>query len=588
MANPTSPSRAADPLSVAVRAARLHLAAAALFSGLVNLLYLAPSIFMLQVYDRVVPTRGGATLIVMIAILIVTLAVFAILDLVRMRLLLRASIRLEKLAAPAILRRVLGAGSGSAGDRTAALRNFETIRGTMTGPAIVALFDAPWTPVYVLVCFLLHPWIGALAIAAMVLLGLIALAGERATRDGVAAAAAGGTLTNRSQDYSVGAAEVARVLGMRDVIVRRHLAERAATVGRQGQVAATSGSFLAITKFLRLLFQSLALALGAWLAIQQNISAGAIFAASLLVGRALQPVEQILGSWKNVASARVAWRGLSSFLAHSPADEPRTALPTPAGRIEVRDVRVGAPGEAGTERRILDMVSFTAEPGEVVALVGPSGAGKSTLLRVLAGAIVPAGGEVRIDGARVSDWDGEALGQHIGYLPQTPTLFPATVRENIARLCDVAEQDRATLDAAVVDAARRAGAHETILRFPQGYDTMLAIRENGGLSAGQRQLVAIARAVFGRPRLLLLDEPNAHLDSGGEAMLAQMLEQAKAAGITVVVSTHRPGLLKAVDKVLLLSDGAVQFFKPRDEAMAPPPAPARGTVASLHGQGARA
>ncbi|QQV76956.1 type I secretion system permease/ATPase [Sphingomonas aliaeris] len=551
-------------LTEALRSARRHFWAAALFSGLVNLLYLAPSLFMLQVYDRVVPTRGGATLVVLILILIAALGVFAVLDLVRMRLLLRASVRLEKLAAPAILDLVLGAGRVTTVERTTALRQFNAIRGTLTGPAIVALFDAPWTPIYILVCFMLHAWIGAMAIAAMVVLTIVAIAGERATRNDLAAAGAGEGALSRSQDYSVAASEVARVLGMRGALVHRHLGERASIVAQQGVVAATSGGFLAATKFLRMLFQSLALALGAWLAIQQSISAGAIFAASLLIGRALQPVEQILGAWKNVSSARVAYQGLSAFLTRNTAPVSRTALPDPEGKIEVSGVTVRVPGG---HRPILKNIGFTVAPGEVVALVGPSGAGKSTLLRVLSGAIDPDEGEVRLDGASLADWDREALGRHMGYLPQTPTLFPATVRANIARLQTTTGDDTAALDAQVIEAARRAGAHEVILRFAQGYDTMLTVREGGGLSAGQRQLVALARAVFGRPRVLLLDEPNAHLDISGEAMLTELLKQARAAGITVIVSTHRTGLLHAADRILLLRDGEVQFFKSREDAM---------------------
>jgi ATP-binding cassette subfamily C protein len=561
----------AGPLAGALKAARHHFWAAGLFSGLVNLLYLAPSLFMLQVYDRVVPTRGTTTLMLLIVMLAVALAVFATLDMVRMRLLLRASVRLEKLAAPAILNRVLGAGGATPAERTSALRNFDTLRGTLTGPAIVALFDAPWAPIYIIVCFLLHPWIGVMALVATMLLAAIAFASERATRRGVATAAERTGAVVRAQDYSVASAELIRVLGMRDALVRRHLIERADLVRGQGQVAATSGGYLAATKFLRLLFQSLALALGAWLAIRQSISGGAIFAASLLIGRALQPVEQILGAWKNVLGAQSAYKGLAGFLARSAATTEHVALPAPAGRIEVCGLTVQAPG---SDRAILKDVSFSVSPGEVIALVGPSGAGKSTLLRAMVGAIEGDSGEVRLDGARLSDWDGEALGRQIGYMPQTPTLFPASVHANISRFAGAFADDTAALDAQVIDAAKRAGAHEVILRLANGYGTMLAMRESGGLSAGQRQLVALSRALFGQPRLLFLDEPNAHLDMQGEATLMETLKQARARGVTVIVSTHRTGLLQAADRILLLRDGEVQFFKTRDEAMSPQPGPA--------------
>ncbi len=567
-----------SPLSAALWAARRHFWAAGLFSGLVNLLYLAPSLFMLQVYDRVVPTRGGGTLVLLIIVLVVALAVFAVLDLVRMRLLLRASIRLEKLAAPAILHRVLGAGGTTSAERIAAARQFDVLRGTLTGPAIIALFDAPWAPIYIVTCFLLHPAIGTMALVAILLLTGLAVVGERATKRGVAQAGDWTAGVARSQDYSVAAAEVARALGMREALVRRHLLERARLVQRQGEVAGQSGGYLAATKFLRLLFQSLALALGAWLAIRQSISAGAIFAASLLIGRALQPVEQILGAWKNVLGARAAYRGLSAFLAKGDATAPRTALPAVRGHVEVRGVTVRAPG---SDRAILKDVGFTVAPGEVVALVGPSGAGKSTLLRALVGAIEPEAGEIRIDGASLADWDRERLGRQTGYMPQTPTLFPATVHANIARFSGAFGSDRAALDAAVIEAAQRAGAHQAILRLPNGYDTMLTIREDGGLSAGQRQLVALARALFGRPRLLFLDEPNAHLDASGEAALAALLDEARAQGTSVVVSTHRNGLLQSADRILLLRDGEIQFDRSRDDALRmPPPAGARAPEGS--------
>lgn len=542
----------ANPIGEALAAARQHFIWAALFSGLVNLLYLVPSIFMLQVYDRVVPTRGAATLAMLVLILAVSLAVLSLLDVARMRLLLRASIRLEKQAAAPLLRRILGATAAPVGDRAAAIRNFDTLRGVLTGPAILALLDAPWTPIYLLVCFLIHPLIGGFALAASILLTGIALASEQTTKSGAAQAQQRAGAQARLQDYAVHAAEIVRALGMREATVLRHRESRAALVADQGRLAETSGAFLAATKFLRLLFQSLALGLGAWLAIEQRISMGAIFAASLLVGRALAPVEQILSSWKNVLAARAAYVGLAAFLKLPDDSGPRTAMPAPRGEVSVQSVTVRAPG---SERLLLNNVSLSASPGEIVALIGPSGAGKSTLLRVIAGAIVPDSGEVRIDGTHLADWDREALGAAVGYAPQTPMLFPATVHANISRFAPVRGRD---VDEQVVAAAHAAGAHETIQRFAQGYDTMLTIREAGGLSAGQRQLVSLARALFGRPALVLLDEPNAHLDVNGEAVLMKTLTMLKEGGATVIVSTHRTSLLQVVDRMLLVRDGAVE------------------------------
>ena len=558
-----------NPLRAALRACRRHFWAAALFSGLVNVLYLVPSIFMLQVYDRVVPTRGGSTLLVLVLILAFSLVVFAILDSVRMRLLLRASVRLEKMAAPSILHRILGATGATSVERVQAMRDFDTLRGTLTGPAIVAIFDAPWAPIYIIISFLLHPWIGALALGASLMLIGIALWSEAATRRGVREAGQRTGMTYRSQEYSVQASEVARSLGMRGAMVERHLVERTELVRLQGEVAATSGTFLAATKFLRLLFQSLALGLGAWLAINQSISAGSIFAASLIIGRALQPVEQILGALRNVLAARNAYRSLDQFCKLPDVTAPRTSLPAPVGRIEVENVTVRAPG---TDRVLLSDLSFTVEPGQIVALVGPSGAGKSTLLRVLAGALDPDEGEVRIDGARLNDWNRDDLGQHIGYMPQTPTLFPASVHANISRFAAFGRARSEIIDRQVIAAAQAAGAHELILRFMHGYETRLQIREGGGLSAGQRQLVALARALYGSPKVLLLDEPNAHLDMQGEARLLETFASLREQKATVIVSTHRTGLLQAADKILLLRDGHIQLFENREVALRPEPA----------------
>ena len=569
-----------NPLRAALRASKRHFMFAGIFSGLINVLYLAPSIYMLQVYDRVVPTRGVSTLVVLSIILAVSLVVFAVLDAVRMRLLLRASNRLEKMAAANILHRILGAGGATPGQRAQAMRDFDTLRGTLTGPAIVAIFDAPWAPIYILISWLIHPLIGVLALVSSLILIALAVASDLSTRKQLAEAGQRTTASYRSQDYSIQASEVARALGMRNALVTRHLVERADLARRQGAIAGTSGAFLAATKFLRLLLQSLALGLGAYLAIKQEISAGAIFAASLILGRALQPVEQILNAMRNVLSAQNAYKGLNEFCRLPDVTVERTSLPKPVGRIEVDGLTVRAPG---SDRVLLDDLSFTIEPGQIVALVGPSGAGKSTLLRALAGAIEPDAGEVRVDGARLADWNREELGRQLGYMPQTPTLFPTTVHANISRFRGFIEDGGEELDREVIAAARMAGAHELILQFQQGYDTQLVMREGGGLSAGQRQVVALARALFGSPQILFLDEPNAHLDMAGEARLMATLGELRARGATVVVSTHRTGLLQAVDKVMLLRDGAIQVYDDRAKVIRPAPPVVDGPVGKNEG-----
>jgi ATP-binding cassette subfamily C protein len=571
-----------NPLQSALKACKRHFWAVGIFSGLINLLYLAPAIFMLQVYDRVVPTRGVSTLIVLSIILAVTLIVFALLDTVRIRLLLRASIRLEKMAAGNILHRIVGTSGASAVQRAQAMRDFDTLRGTLTGPAIIALFDAPWAPIYIIISWLIHPLIGVLALFSSLLLVAVAVASDWAVKKSVADVSSRTNQAYRSQDYSIQASEVARALGMREAVVVRHLAERADLARRQADIASSSGSFLAATKFLRLFLQSMALALGAYLAIHQEISAGAIFAASLILGRALQPVEQILNAMKNVLSAQNAYKSLNRFCRLPDVTAPRMSLPTPKGRLEVEGVTVRVPG---SDRVLLDNLNFVVEPGQIVALVGPSGAGKSTLLRTLAGAIIPDEGEVRVDGARLGDWNPDELGQHVGYMPQTPTLFPASVHANISRFRSLTGSSEG-LDQEVLAAAKLAGAHEVILRFEHGYDTFLAVREGGGLSSGQRQLVALARALFGAPAIFYLDEPNAHLDISGETQLMNTLQELKARGATVIVSTHRTGLLQVVDKVMLLRDGAIQIYDDRAKVIRPAPSveePPKGEQLNQHG-----
>lgn len=545
----------------ALEACRRHFLYAALFSGLINILYLAPSIFMLQVYDRVVPTRGTPTLVLLLVVLAFALVVLALMDLARMQLLQRASVRLENRAAGPLLNQILGADGLPPAARSQALRDFDMLRGTLTGPAIIAVFDAPWAPIYIIVSFLLHPWLGVLALVSAIALAALAWASERSTETDIREANASHTEIGRLQEFSLQASEVARALGMRRALVGRHLVDRARLAILQGGVARRSARFLALTKFLRLLLQSVALAVGAWLAIEQQISAGAIFAAALILGRALQPIEQILGALKNMLSARSAYCSLVRFSDTACFDPDRTALPPPQGRLAVQGISVLA---GAGERPILRDISFWAEPGELVALIGPSGAGKSTLLRMLAGALDPADGEIRIDGARHCDWDRDLLGRHIGYMPQDPTLFPATIHANICRLASFVDGDRQELDRRVIEAAQLAGAHDIILGLPKAYDTDLSGRV-GGLSAGQRQAVALARALYGAPSLVLLDEPNAHLDSEGEARLIATFAELKKRKATLVVSTHRTGILQVADKVLVLRDGEVQAFGSRDE-----------------------
>lgn len=536
----------------------------ATFSALLNLLFLVPMLYMLQIYDRVIPTRGNVTLLFLTLVLVFGLGTLAALDFIRSRLLVRASIRLDRQLAGVLLDTSL-----ARRDRTfdavarQSMREFDTLRQALTGPAIVALCDAPWSPIYILVCFLIHPLIGALVLVGAVLLILIALRNHAATSAPLQSASEAAARAYASQEQVLAGAENVRALGMRQAMVRRHLAERDAMMQLQSGASFAGGGYVTMSKFLRLLLQSLALGLGAWLAIGNSVSAGAVFAASFLAGRALQPIEQLLGTWRTVAQARGAYEKLNALLSGREADTAMTQLPAPEGRVDVEQLTVlNATGDGA----ILAGLSFQLHPGEVVAVVGPSGSGKSTLLRMLSGAGRPDRGMIRVDHASVLDWDPEQLAAYIGFLPQNVSLFAGTVKENIARFQDTQSGDE-DVDAKAIAAAKACFAHELILQLRNGYDAVLGWG-GSGLSAGQAQRIGVARALYGDPPIILLDEPNAHLDSAGEAQLVETLLALKARNATVLVVAHRMGVLSAVDRIMVLRDGRIEAFGSRDEIVA--------------------
>jgi ATP-binding cassette subfamily C exporter for protease/lipase len=347
---------------------------------------------------------------------------------------------------------------------------------------------------------------------------------------------------------------------MRRAIVRRHLHEREVMFALQTQASFAASGYVTLTRFSRLALQSLALGVGALLAVNNHISAGAIFAASFLISRALSPIEQVLGAWKSLVQARGAYRTLNDLFIEEGLEPARTQLPAPTGRLTVESLTVLNPRRDGA---ILSDIGFGVEAGEIVGIIGPSGAGKSTLVRLIAGAAAPDRGAIRFDGADRKDWDPERLGEHIGFMPQEATLFAGSIKANISRFQNFTAEDPAAVDVQVIEAARRSGAHEMILRLPQGYDTELSLGGRG-LSAGQAQRIALARALYGSPNLLILDEPNAHLDAEGEALLLETLAEVKARGGTVLIVAHRTGVLAALDKLMVLRDGRLELYGPRD------------------------
>lgn len=543
----------------ALNACRKHIGFVLLFSAGLNLLYLAPSIYMLQVYDRVLASGAVLTLIYLTVVLVASLLVLAFLDATRVRLLAAMAKRLDRMVAPHVLLAALTREGREAAKQSQPLREFDTLRMAMTGPPALAAVDAPWTPIYIAVCFLIHPLIGALALGGGLLLIAVAYINQASMHSALQATdqATGAMYNLHASDAGQG--ESARALGMQQALVRRQLAMRE-TMSRATYETGRSGAFYtSSTKFLRLVLQSAALGLGAYLALQQEISAGGIIAGSILCSRAFAPLELIVGAWRQFEQGRHAYGVLTAVLKTQEEQRSYTELPTPKAALAVEGVgvRIG-------DRVLLNGVSFRVEPGKIIGVIGPSGAGKTTLMRAVAGAVIPDAGAVRLDGARLTDWPPEKIGRYIGYLPQEVALFAGTIGQNIARF-DAG--DAAEIDRAIVAAATAAGIHELILTLPKGYDT--EIGPNGrGLSAGQAQRVALARALYRDPVLLVLDEPNAHLDQDGEAALIEALKAARARGASALVVAHRAGFMSVTDGLMVLRDGRIEMYGPRDQVIA--------------------
>ena len=560
MAGPAEQKAAPSALQAALDACRRHIGFVILFSAALNLLYLAPSLYMLQVYDRVLTSGGILTLVYLSLVLFACLAVLAFLDATRVRLLLSMARRLDRMLAPPVLLAGLQREGRSAAGQAHILREFDALRGALTGPPAVAAVDAPWAPVYIAVCFLIHPWIGVLALLGGVGLVVIAFINQRAMSGPLKASeqASGAMYGLQLADANQG--DTARALGMQNALVERQMRARAKLNDSLNASGGANAIYSATTKFTRLALQSAALGLGAYLALQQEISAGGIIAASILCSRAFAPLELIVGAWRQFEQGRQAYGIISDVLWTQEMQRDFTALPAPAGVLSVEGVTIRAPSG---DRFLIANASFRGEPGDIIGVIGPSGAGKTTLMRAVAGAYLPDGGAVRLDGAKLTDWDPDALGRHIGYLPQEVALFGGTVGENISRFDSLSSG----VDADIVAAAKAAGAHEMILSLPRGYDTEIGM-SGRGLSAGQAQRVALARALYGDPVLIVLDEPNAHLDQDGENALISSLKAASTRGACSVVVAHRTGFMTIVNKLLVVSDGRIEAFGPRDQILA--------------------
>lgn len=548
---------AGTPLELALSEARRVVAPLILFGAGINLLLLTSPIFMMQVFDRVLTSGRPETLVFLTLIAVIALGVLGALDMVRMRMLSRVGIWLEKRLAPDVLQMCLRArlmGSEVTGQ---ALRDLGALRGFISGQGVLALCDAPCAPLFLLVLLGMHLELGALAIVSAVVLFSLAVLNEYLSRAPLRDEARSSITDRETAEQALKNAEALKAMGMLPGFLVRWAERNTETLAAQLDAGERGAVVMGLSKFLRLTVQILILALGAFLVLKGELTSGGMIAASIILGRALAPVEQSIGAWKSFVTARYAYGRLKVLFTKTRSARQPMRLPPPRGRIAVEQVFFLPPN---APEPVIKGVDFTLEPGEALGVIGPSAAGKSTLCRLLVGVWEPTRGHVRLDGADLRNWEPKDLGQHIGYLPQDVELFAGTIKDNIARLA--VDPD----PSAVLEAAKLAGVHDMILGLSQGYDTEIGL-DGGLLSGGQRQRIGLARALYGRPRLLVLDEPNANLDSEGEQALQEALAQAKSWGATLVVVAHQPGILRPVDKVLLLMSGQVRYFGPRDQLM---------------------
>ena len=529
----------------------------ALFSFCTNLLYLAPALFMLQVFDRVLSTGSVETLQVLLAGTVVALAIMLLLDYLRASLQAVLGNLVEERLAPGVIEALVQrAAHAPHALQTEGVRDVGLLKNLLASNGLTALFDAPWAPLYLALIWAFHPALGWGALLALTLMLALAWLNDRTSRGALEALQKDGQRAGRYVESSLRNAELLQALGMTGALLARWEALQGRLTAAQGGAARAGAVFGALTRSMRQAISILMLALGAWLVLTGQASPGVMIATTVLLGRAVAPVEQLVGSWRSLVDARAAYRRLAALTREFGAAAPQQALPCPQGRIEVDSLSFRAPG---LERPILVGVAFSLAAGESLAIIGPSAAGKSTLARLLVGVWGSPTGTVRLDGADVAYWPRTELGPWIGYVPQDVALFDATVGENIARLGAGGGAD-------VVAAAMRADAHEMILALPQGYDT--EVGEQGmRLSPGQRQRVALARALFGKPRLVVLDEPNSNLDGAGEVALARAVSGLQNDGVTTIIITHRPALIAHVDKILVLEGGRVKRFGPAAEVM---------------------
>ena len=537
-----------------------------LFSACLNMLMLSVPLYMMQLYDRVLSTRNVDTLLVLTAMVAAALVVLGLLDALRGRIMARVGGWLDReLGGPVLSGAVADALRAGGGVSAQGLRDLATVRGYLGGPGVMPLFDSPWAPVFLVIIFLIHPLLGWIALGGAVALFVCAVLNDLATRKKLAEASGVSARALNAADAAIRNADAIAAMGMLPNLVRRW--QETGARGRLLLATATdaSGSISAFAKVTRFGLQVAMLGVGAYLVILQEMTPGAMIAAAIILGRGLAPLEQLINSWRFFTGARTAYRRLKELADRATGGAGgTTTLPRPVGRVDVEQVSYVPPG---VREPVIRQASFHLDGGEVLGVVGPSGAGKTTLVRLIVGSLPPTAGHVRLDGADVRVWPDEDRGRYVGYLPQNVELFAGTVRDNIARLGEAGDED-------VVAAAKLAGAHEMILRLPGGYDTLIG---PGGvpISGGQHQRIGLARAVFGNPALLVLDEPNAHLDAEGEQALVEAVVGMREKGGTIILIAQRAGIMVQVDKMLVLQAGTVTGFGPREEVLRKLRGPAR-------------
>ncbi|MDH0145291.1 MULTISPECIES: type I secretion system permease/ATPase [Stutzerimonas stutzeri group] len=548
-----------NSLKTALKACKGSFLSVGFFSFFVNALMLVPSFYMLQVYGRVVTSGSIPTLVMLTLIMTILMGTMGSLEWVRSRIMVRLSTRLDVLLSRDVYRASFKKALDSGGMDASAqpLNDLTGLRQFLTGNGLFAFFDTPWLPVYIGVMFLFHPWYGWFAIGCAIVLLMLAVVNEKLTGKAIADANKQNIAANLHTNKNLRNAEVIESMGMLETLMGRWGERQRQVLLLQSQASDKGGMVTSFSKTFRMLSQSLILGIGAYLAVKQEITPGLMIAGSILLGRALAPIDLMIGSWKGFISARSQYARLNEILDEQQAEPQRMSLPAPEGHVLVENLIVSAPG---SKTPILKNISFAVPAGSIVGVIGPSASGKSTLARALLGVWAPQHGVVRLDGADINNWDKRELGPYVGYLPQDIELFEGSISENIARFREV-EPDK------VIQAAKAAGVHEMILQLPEGYDTVIG-SDGVNLSGGQRQRVGLARAIYGSPRLIILDEPNSNLDEVGERALAMAIQQLKASGATVFIITHRTSILAQLDRLLVMSNGAIGLYGPRDKVMA--------------------